>query len=445
MVTPAFKNNMDKMDANQLELLNWDYHNEGNANIVFKNLEYKLALRLRKVNKEFPTLKNTQKSDSKKISNPYSLEQEQKFKNEILSLYLKGDLNYFHESRLVFLSQNFIEKLLSLELELVRPESRRTKCVSLKPQMGLIMPFLGILSCPFKLPSKKNFVSVELKPKWGSLPVSENITAIKKSWCRFCLHQKMKTSKDAKKTTSKYCPLDLYGDCKCKVNYAITSLLETPQNNLKLNLNGSSIKKEDLFHMANFTKESFSAVVTEIIHNDSKHGNQQETLLKERDLKFCLNSNFHLHEMQCTKQGLGGVFNLLRNLQQFDRFDIENVYGEYLKTLKKFDYSLEEFLDFNSQLWNDLKTQGFVTKSSDRFDIFEICHFLVAATFKDCSVVITFCEVENQDSHSMSTIIKSFGRFFMYEIKLIDLDPRSVLNIPYYYNLDQRIVMSWKS
>ena len=430
------------MDIDKLEALNWEYHNEGNANIVFKNLEYKLALRLRKVNKEFIT--NTHKSSIKKKTNSYSLEQEQRFKDDILSMYLKGNSRYMHESRLVFLSKNFIQKLLHLKLDLKRPEFRRTKCFSPKSQMAIIMPFLGMFLYPLEFPSNKKFVSIELKPKWGDLPVSKNITAIKKSWCRFCLHQNMKVLKETKKTASKYCPLDLYGDCKCKVEHAIISLLETPQNNLKLNLNGFSIKEEDLYQMISLTKESFTKVVTEIIHNDSYQENELEELLNET-AQSCLNSTFKQHEVHCTKQGLGGVFNLLRRIQQFDRHDIENIYAKYLDILDKFDYKLEEFLDFNSRLWNNFKTQGSFTKRSDEFDVFEICHFLVAATFKDCSVLITFCEAENRQCHSTSKFVEIFGRLFIYEIKLIDLDPRSVLNIPYYYKLDQGIVKSWES
>ena len=426
------------MDTEQLESLDWDYHGEGNANIIFKNFNYKIALRLRKVNNDH--IVNVE-SNLKKISNSYSLEQEQRFKSEILSLYLIGNKKYLHESRLVFLSQKFIKKITNSKLDLKRPDIRKTKFVEQKPQFGIVMPFLNFFDCAFKLPSI-NFVSVELKPKWGCLPISQNVNVLKQSVCRFCLHQNLKSSKDFKKAASKYCPLDLYGDCKCKVSHAIAALLETPQNNLKLTVNGSFMKAKDFFLNTNMTKESFCKVLSEIIYTDSKEESQNETLLNDAASQVCLNSKFHQHETRCIKQGTGGIFNLLRKLQQLDRYDIENIYAKYSETLDKFGFKLEEFIDFDSRLWNEFKTRGFVEKVSDEFDVFEICHFLVAATFKDCSVMITFCEVD--DVMHSARIVESCGKFFMYEIKLIDLDPRSVFNIPYYHSLDQSIVASWK-
>ncbi len=48
-------------------------------------------------------------------------------------------------------------------------------------------------------------ICVELKPKWGSLPIaSSGIHPIKKDMCRYCMLQVVR------KKRSYYCPIDLF-------------------------------------------------------------------------------------------------------------------------------------------------------------------------------------------------------------------------------------------
>ena len=422
-----------------MESLKWEYHNEGNANMIFKDFDHKVTLRLRKVSGN-----QIDQFSSKKHSNSYSLEQEQKYKREIL-FCLCENTEYFHESKLVWLPQQFIEKnLTNSKIELQRPEYRRSKYIDTKPQFGLTMPFLGLFKCPEKLPSA-NFINVELKPKWGSLPLSKHVNPIKQVKCRFCLLQNLKTAKSLNGTTSKYCPLDLFGNCKCEVSHAMSSLLETPLNNLKLTVNGSFIETDSVTLNTTLSKQSLCEILTEIIHTDSKQGendNNENQLGDERSLQTCSNSKFLQHQFHCIKQGDRGVLNLLRRLQQLDKYDIECIYGTYMDVLKESGFTTDDFLDFDSTLWTEFKTQVCTGRiPQQEFNVFDICQFLVAATFKDCSIMITFCEIERTFPSTSKHIIKSNnGKHYMYQIKLIDLDPRSILNMSYYYSLDQNIL-----
>ena len=150
------------MESRKIECLEWQYHAEGNANIIVKNQEDNLALRIRKYAKVQET------SHSKKVGSLLSLEQEQVFLEHISATFFKDQKQYLSLHTPVYLSKDFLVKLLN-KIDLKRPEYRKTKSISLESQTCVLMPFIGQFN-PEKPILSSLFVSVEIKPKWGFIP-----------------------------------------------------------------------------------------------------------------------------------------------------------------------------------------------------------------------------------------------------------------------------------
>lgn len=102
-------------------------------------------------------------------------------------------------------------------------------------------------------------ISVELKPKWGFLPSSQHIPpskAIKRSVCRFCMHQKYKVAHGQLQALSAYCPMDLYSTDPQRVRRgtfgaekfssadipaALRALLDCPHSYFRVLFNGTLV------------------------------------------------------------------------------------------------------------------------------------------------------------------------------------------------------------
>ena len=74
-------------------------------------------------------------------------------------------------------------------------------------------------------------ISIEIKPKSGVLSGSD-------SFCRYCMHQKLKLKEGKIERRSRYCPMDLFSGDPFAMQQALRSLAENPQNNLKMFFNG---------------------------------------------------------------------------------------------------------------------------------------------------------------------------------------------------------------
>ena len=328
-----------------IEALDWNYIAEGNANIVLKNTDNNLALRLRKITN---TLNYDKNDSSKKVGSLISLEEEQVFFHEIICSYFKENQKYLNIPTLVPLSEGFVKALASL-IEEKRQNYRKNKQLKMKSQKAVVMPFLGFFDCDILSAENKNFISVEIKPKWGFLPFSKWISPendFKKSICRFCLHQSLKLKKGTIDDISQYCPLDLFGDCKCKLTMALESLLRTPQNNIKIMINGKLVESSKLEKFHNY--HNICEIISEIFVADSRESVEFETKIHSKQL--CSNSKFKGHAKNCVELGHGGIINILKTLQSLDKHDIEYIGLKFKEILEDSIFKEEDFLDYQSCL-----------------------------------------------------------------------------------------------
>jgi inositol-pentakisphosphate 2-kinase len=123
----------------------------------------------------------------------------------------------------------------------------------------------------------------------------------------------------------------------------------------------------------------------------------------------------------------------LKKVQQMDSLDIEAIYYIWTKI-----HSLDGL--------DSIKFKGFEELNNFSMEEMElrINQFLIAASSKDCSLMITLFPSNNQDNNQFNYPIISIDNCsYRYRTAIIDLDEKIEENIPYYYQLDQTIATNY--
>lgn len=263
--------------------------------------------------------------------------------------------------------------------------------------------------------------AVEIKPKCGYLPSSEFIAkrnAFKKYVTRFEMHQILKLHQGEISQLSRYNPLDLFSGKKDRIHQAISALFSTPQNNFRVFLNGSLIfgglgggmdnatvrchdrdgEIEDLENICGLPLDRFPELITEAIFSSS-------------------------------------VLSRLLASQKLDHYDIEGAIHAYYNIVHEPCLACKTCSDPYSLRYS------FLHDLSLEESLKIVRDYLIAATAKDCSLMISFRPVEDVgDSEFNSLFLKSSYQYFDYKVNFIDLDMKPLQKMDYYYELDQKIV-----
>ncbi|XP_058755422.1 inositol-pentakisphosphate 2-kinase-like [Vicia villosa] len=223
----------------------------------------------------------------------------------------------------------------------------------------------------------------------GTNSSSNEGTAIKKKITRFEMHQALKLQRGEISQRSVYNPLDLFSESKERVHKAIKNLFTTPQNNFRVFLNGS-LTLGGLGGGAESSDVCMAKVLEDELHSVIQAGDGQ-----------CTKNLFTLVTEAVHKSG---VLNQLLEIQ-------------------KLDASLDESLR--------------VVKD-----------YLIAATAKDCSLMLCFKPRNENDSDSGSSYntvyLESTKQAFDYKVHFIDLDLKRLNKVEDYYELDKNIVSCYK-
>lgn len=406
---------------------NWEYLQEGNENLIliYKGLVHILQNYVLRLSK---TLIGEEQEPNKEVFNLHSC-----FTNEIIIPFLGKQ--YLSDKFFIPVSEKFLSDLDQKILPL-RPENRIHKRINTKQTFAILTQ--NIIRVPSYLFGKNSLdsFSVEIKPKWGFLPNSPFIkNEIKLKHCRFCMHQSLKSSESIDFKKSSYCPLELYSKNPTKMLNCIKNLFLNPQNNLRTFGNG---KELNLTEATDFISRLFN--INESDSLDFIARIVVDTLLEE------------------------GILDKLKELQQsLDIYDIEGV-NQIMNSL---DSSLGEP---NEKDWKDLsksvlngefkkvKTDVETLDYDDKRKI--IYGFLASATFKDCSIMIAFTAHDSDLKNSSSSLLPikelnsaslKSGRFekaaikIFYQLGAVDLDPKSIKKMAYYFDLDQKIVKNYQN
>ncbi|AQK46911.1 Inositol-pentakisphosphate 2-kinase IPK1 [Zea mays] len=270
-------------------------------------------------------------------------------------------------------------------------------------------------------PKGSSCIAVEIKAKCGFLPSSEYISednTIKKQVTRYKMHQHLKFYQGEISKTSEYNPLDLFSGSKERICMAIKSLFSTPQNNLRIFVNGSlafggmgggadsvhpadTLKcLEDLSKISGLKLPDFTELLSETIFRSEVLGNLLATQkLDDHDIEGVIHLYYNIISQPCL---------VCKNLT-----DVE--------LLRKYTFLHSLPLDKSLKIVRD---------------------FLISATAKDCSLMISFRPRENgsTDSEYDSVFLESVKRTYEYKAYFLDLDVKPLDKMEHYFKLDQRIV-----
>lgn len=268
-------------------------------------------------------------------------------------------------------------------------------------------------------------ITVEIKPKCGFLPHSRFISkenAVKKSVSRFRMHQLLKLHKKETSEISEYDPLDMFSGSKDRVHKAIKALFNTPQNNFRVFLNGVLV-----FGGLGGGTESTNRITGEAFEDVLR-------CVIQADDGLCTTNFLHLvTEVLFTS----GLLDQLLKVQKLDVFDIEGAIHAYYDIISQSCIvcgNLGE--DTLSGKYKDLHLMPLDESLKVVKD------YLIAATAKDLSMMISFRPREFVDDESLysGVFLESTNQNFDYKASFIDLDMKPLKKMEYYYELDQKIV-----
>lgn len=270
-------------------------------------------------------------------------------------------------------------------------------------------------------------ISVEIKPKCGFLPTSRYIADenyVKRCITRFKMHQALKLHQGKISKISEYDPLDLFSGSLERVNKAMKDLIFTPQNNLRVFLNGSLI-----FGGSGGVADSTSCLNEELLEDALK------CIVLTEDGKRTTNF-LHLVAEAVSRPGL---LDRLLEVQKLDKFDIEGAIHAYYNVISQPCPVCRVFKEDKKKL-SERYTSLHSYPLSKSLKI--VKDYLIAATAKDLSIMISFRPTEKRITGSSNDIVllKSNSQCFEYKASFIDLDMKPLKKMAYYFELDQKIV-----
>ncbi|XP_004499186.1 inositol-pentakisphosphate 2-kinase-like isoform X2 [Cicer arietinum] len=271
-------------------------------------------------------------------------------------------------------------------------------------------------------------ISVEIKPKCGFLPQSEFIsegTAIKRRVTRFEMHQALKLQHGEVSQPSAYNPLDLFSGSKERIHKAIKDLFATPQNNFRLFLNGSLILG-GLGGGAKTTDVCIAKVLEDELNS-----------IIQADDGLCTENLLTLITEAVQKSG---VLDQLLKVQKLDNVDIEGAIHAY------YDITSQQCRVCRELSEEQAKRYASLHSASLDESLRIVKDYLIAATAKDCSLMICFRPRKAEDSGAAYNTIylESTKQAFDFKVHFIDLDLKRMSKMDEYYELDKKIVSCYK-
>ncbi|XP_015112212.1 inositol-pentakisphosphate 2-kinase isoform X2 [Diachasma alloeum] len=333
-------------------------------------------------------------------------------------------------------------------VEILRPVHRKHK--NSYNEFAIKLPDYAKLSDHLDVDARKPTFCIEIKPKQGFMPESERQT----ERCPYCIKQFHKISKRAVNKRSRYCPCDLFSGDKTRVHHAIAALIESPQNNLIIFREGEVVWGEG--HPC----DNLDKVLNEWLNNGSQKDSQQ--LLNElyELIAEAMYREFPLDEkssgsgiksddiiamsrvdvnhstsggIQGAKEKIcnfpdgnlpeGSILGCLFRMQQLHSSSADHVYRIYSQHSTHLN---EEIVYFSESC--EYKSGE---NSIDFSDILILRNYLLFTTARDCSVLLTFREVDPRVAFEVPRehVITGVDQTFVFNIGLTDLDPKPLNRI----------------
>ncbi|GAB4846568.1 Inositol-pentakisphosphate 2-kinase, variant 3 [Ancistrocladus abbreviatus] len=415
----------------------WTYRGEGAANLVLAYVGSSPAfvgkvIRLQKVPRNGAKYENGHtvlskhehllwKDTGTMITSPTMEITEQLFVQHVMIPLLGSD--YVDAGKRVLVSREFLETV-ERNVLCQRP-SWRVNAAKINTCIDSVLLMSDHSVFPYGTLNGEPCISVEIKPKCGFLPSSRFIAeenAIKKKATRFKMHQVLKLHQHQISQLSEYDPLDLFSGSRDGIHKAIKALFSGPQNNLRVFLNGSLIYG-GLGGGTNGTSfikgEEFEDYIKCFIQGE-------DGLRTESFVELVAETVFRL-----------GVLDRLLEVQKLDNFDIEGAIHAYYNIVSQPCLVCKSFGE-EKQLCRYSHLHSIPLDESMKI----VKNYLIAATAKDCSLMISFRPREDRNSESLysSVYLEPTKQRFEFKAYFIDLDLKPLKKMEYYFELDQKIV-----
>ncbi|XP_071704263.1 inositol-pentakisphosphate 2-kinase-like [Rutidosis leptorrhynchoides] len=423
---------LEAKDANE-----WIYRGEGAANLILSytgSSPYFVGkvLRVQKVKRNGTNCEEISsalsvhecllwKEDCELLSAPTREIAEHLYVQNVMSPLLGS--NHVDAGIRVLVSRDFLE-LVGKNVLSQRPSCRVNDAdVNTKCDYALLISDHSVF--PQVLHDEELSISVEIKPKCGFLPCSSYISdehVIKRSMTRFKLHQSLKLQHKKISQLSEYDPLDMFSGSKERILKSIRDLFSTPQNNFRVFLNGSLV----------FGSLGGGKYRTNV-HNDKAFEDELKSVIQAND------GTRTMFFLQLVSEAVyrSRLLDRLLEVQKLDLFDIEGAIHAYYNVVS-------QPCAICRDLGEDVLLGRFSSLHSLTLDesLKIVREYLIAATAKDLSLMISFRTRDKRDPKSSYNVIchESTGQRFDYKVSFIDLDMKPLEKMIHYYELDQKIL-----
>ncbi|KAI4316844.1 hypothetical protein L6164_024784 [Bauhinia variegata] len=271
-------------------------------------------------------------------------------------------------------------------------------------------------------------ISVEIKPKCGFLPLSRFIsegTAVKRRITRFQMHQVLKLHQGKISNLSEYNPLDLFSGSKERIHKAIKDLFTTPQNNFRVFLNGSLI-----FGALGGGATNTNFLIAKAFEDALKPVIQAGDGLRTENFLNLVALGVHK----------SGVLDRLLEVQKLDNVDIEGAIHAY------YDITCQQCMVCGELSEEQARRYASIHSASLDDSLKMVRDYLIAATAKDCSLMICFRPRDQGDSGSVynNVYLEASKQTFDFKVYFIDLDLKPLNKMEEYYELDKEIVNCYR-
>lgn len=261
---------------------------------------------------------------------------------------------------------------------------------------------------------------VEIKPKQGWLHAADRRDDAGK--CRFCAHQYAKLCRGRVPCVSRYCPLDLFSGRRDRVRRAVRQLLRTPQNNLKMFVDGVPLDDDrdggggfaraasaafgDEHRFAEFVAAALLGDFANVEYDDDMHDHREPLSGCELDATAPMSADCVLHK--------------ILTMQQMQTTGFAAVCSAY-------DRSPRSAAQFG-HVDRLARAAGAGAVALDPLD-----GYLVAATAHDCSVFVTFSSVQTPSDpvgqRRDVAVVRYGAGWYAVRVKVSDLDPKPLSTV----------------
>ncbi|KAI8071778.1 inositol-pentakisphosphate 2-kinase [Gongronella butleri] len=388
----------------------WDYLGEGNAHVVFqyKGNDPRLYGRVLRLTKQ---------------GSAPSVAFDLGFVEHVMRPLLGGA--YIDAAEKVTLPGEF--------LHAIQQKSHAQRSANGKADARTVAPSASLMIDYTRIFTPNDTWTFEIKPKWGFLPSSPKIDvrhrALKQTMCRFCMHQRLRlgnVSPDAPAT--RYCPLNLFSGDKIRMETALASSLRAPHKYMHVFYNGKRVdcQKERIARCRQLLLPGTA---------DTRDDGGQVTDTVAQLLAVILRQD--------------PILARIKDLQQkLDALDIEGIYPLYEKQKARplGDYNLDEwcqvvetFLARDHAANQDRDKNDAMDEDNENDERQRLHEYVLSMTLKDCSVMVCVTPVKDRRLPN-GRVVDFLGSNFLFEIKVVDVGMKSSTKIPYWYDLDGKIV-----